>query len=86
MPEVFIGQGLGEVLSTREPICWQLFQRAANGQAGSAYRWSGAEAAERYPVTTMLSTSYINGASRDRTGDLWLAKFLLEPPIFAEIA
>ena len=25
-------------------------------------------------VTAMLTTSYISGASRDRTGDLWLAK------------
>ncbi len=32
-------------------------------------------------VTTMLTTSYISGASRDRTGDLWLAKNVQKYPI-----
>ena len=40
--------------------------------------------AEELPVTAMLTTVYISGASRDRTGDLWLAKLLLGPPLFSE--
>ncbi len=41
---------------------------------------------EGTPVTTWLTTSYINRGARIRTGDLLLPKLLLRPPIFTKIA
>ncbi len=37
-------------------------------------------------VTLTITSSYISGASRDRTGDLWLAKPLPKSPNPANLA